>query len=121
MWKHLPNWLRTEDWVMGGFRSQDDVVVVVVVVELLLFCWEVNWSKPGDFNWSKIWDPVEFANLEDPSSPKPEQRTADYQKTRRKKKKEQKNRVKDLINHLKIIIRSESTAAIWQQLKPLQP
>lgn len=86
MWKHLPNWLRTEDWVIGGFRSQDDVVVVVVVVELLLFCWEVNWPKPGDFNWSKIWDPVEFASLEDPSSPKPEQRTADYQKTKEKKK-----------------------------------
>lgn len=70
---------------MGGFRSQDDVVVVVVVVELLLFCWEVNWPNPGDFNWSKIWDPAELANLEDPSSPKPEQRTADYQKTKKER------------------------------------
>lgn len=70
---------------MGGFKSQDDVAVVVVAVELLLFCWEVNWPNPGDFNWSKICDPVEFANLEDPSSPKPEQRTADCQKTKMKK------------------------------------
>lgn len=92
MLKHLPNWLRTEDWVMGAFRSQDVGVVVVVVVELLLFCWEVNWPKPGDFSWSKIWVPVEFANLEDPRSPKPEQRTADCQKTREQNKKIKTNK-----------------------------
>lgn len=87
MSQHLPNWLRTEDWVMGSFRSQDDMVVVVVV-ELLLFCWEVNWPNAGDFNWSKIWDPVEFSNLEDLSSPKPEQTTADCQKTKKEEGKE---------------------------------
>lgn len=70
---------------MGGFRPQDDVAVMVALVELLLFCWEANWPRSGDFSCSKIWDPVEFANLEDPSSPKPEERTADYQKDKEKK------------------------------------
>jgi len=100
---------------MGGFRSQDDVVVGVAVLELLLFCWEVNWPNTGDFNWSKIWDPVEFANLDDPSSPKPEQRTADY----KTKKKRGRSGVKYLINNLNVTIRSMPTAGIWQQLKLL--
>lgn len=100
---------------MGGFRSQEDVVVVVVVAELLLFCWEVNWPNAGDFNWSKICDPVEFANLEDPISPKPEHRTADYQKT----KKRGRSGVKHLTNNLNITIWSMPTAAIQQHLKPL--
>lgn len=97
MSKHLPNWLRTADWVLGGFRSQDDAAAVLVVAELLLVCWEVNWPNPGDFNWSKIWEPVEFASLEDLSSPKPEQRTADYQK---KNKKMERSGVNILTNKL---------------------